>query len=268
MELGTPLKLYVATNGKTRPSMAKVRGESDLLKPLEDNVFLGLEDENALLIGFTQKVEVMEKKRASEIEKNNKEEGLTQSKEGTIKDQNEKGEEKMDNQKNVNTQADDNKKEKATKAQSNKKGDLRGDKIIPETQHKKEVAQDHHTQQRGGNLAIISERIRKKKQKSMKKKMPNKKSKVTFKTAQRYKRNKQDDASRSSSNHNYELIEGLNDKNNSLEAKQTTDIQSNQASSMIKGSSSHNLPNDIHNSAHDPTGEDTSGYNELTRSRN
>ncbi|XP_009621279.1 uncharacterized protein [Nicotiana tomentosiformis] len=186
----------------------------------------------------------MEKKRASEIEKNNKDEGLTQSKEGTSKVQNEKGEGKMENQKNGNRQADDNKKEKTTKAQNKKKGDINSneetnsDRIIPERQHKKEVTQDHHNYQRGvGNSASLQKELERRSIKARTKRCQRKKAR-------------------------------LNEKNNTIEATQTTDSQSNQSASMIKGSSLHKLSNDIKNPANDPTWEDTSGENELTGNKN
>lgn len=56
-EIGTPLALDVAAGGKTRPSMVKARVEIDLLKSLVESVFVGSEDENAPLRGFTQKIE-------------------------------------------------------------------------------------------------------------------------------------------------------------------------------------------------------------------
>ncbi|KAM3199811.1 putative protein MAL13P1.-like [Capsicum annuum] len=46
-----------ATISKTRPSMAKVRVELDLLKSHPDSVWVGLEDEDSPLRGFTQKLE-------------------------------------------------------------------------------------------------------------------------------------------------------------------------------------------------------------------
>ncbi|KAM3337881.1 hypothetical protein P3S68_032206 [Capsicum galapagoense] len=46
-----------ATISKTRPSMAKVRVELDLLKSHLDSVWVGLEDEDLPLRGFTQKLE-------------------------------------------------------------------------------------------------------------------------------------------------------------------------------------------------------------------
>ncbi|KAM3398332.1 hypothetical protein P3S68_001847 [Capsicum galapagoense] len=55
--VGTPLALDVATASKTRPSMAKVRVEIDLLKPRIESVWVGKEDENSPLKGFTQKLE-------------------------------------------------------------------------------------------------------------------------------------------------------------------------------------------------------------------
>ncbi|XP_070031844.1 uncharacterized protein [Nicotiana tomentosiformis] len=58
-EVGTPLSLDVAINGKTRPRMAKVRVEIDLLKPLVDSVFIGSEDENAPLKASLKKLSMM-----------------------------------------------------------------------------------------------------------------------------------------------------------------------------------------------------------------
>ncbi|XP_060195140.1 uncharacterized protein LOC132624363 [Lycium barbarum] len=55
--IGTPLTLDAATSGRTRPSMAKVRIELDLLKHRLDSIWVGLEDTNAPLRGFYQKIE-------------------------------------------------------------------------------------------------------------------------------------------------------------------------------------------------------------------
>ncbi|OIT35885.1 hypothetical protein A4A49_16517 [Nicotiana attenuata] len=46
----------IATRGKTIPSMAKVRLEVDLLKPLLTNVWVGDEDDDSPLKGFEQKL--------------------------------------------------------------------------------------------------------------------------------------------------------------------------------------------------------------------
>lgn len=53
--VGTPLSLDTATRGMTRPSMAKVRVEIDLLKLQLDQVWVGLEDENAGLKGLLKR---------------------------------------------------------------------------------------------------------------------------------------------------------------------------------------------------------------------
>ncbi|XP_059294716.1 uncharacterized protein LOC132047729 [Lycium ferocissimum] len=47
----------MATENRTRPSMAKVRVEVDLNKPKIDSVWIGIEDEDSPLKGFTQKFE-------------------------------------------------------------------------------------------------------------------------------------------------------------------------------------------------------------------
>ncbi|XP_060168984.1 uncharacterized protein LOC132599789 [Lycium barbarum] len=54
---GTPLELDTVTKNMNRPSMAKVRIEIDFLKPLITNVWIGNEDEDSLLKGFSQKIE-------------------------------------------------------------------------------------------------------------------------------------------------------------------------------------------------------------------
>ncbi|OIT03383.1 hypothetical protein A4A49_52066 [Nicotiana attenuata] len=46
-EVGTPVELDVSTKGMTRPSMAKVRVEIDLLRPLVTSVWVGNEDDNS-----------------------------------------------------------------------------------------------------------------------------------------------------------------------------------------------------------------------------
>ncbi|XP_019235905.1 PREDICTED: uncharacterized protein LOC109216224 [Nicotiana attenuata] len=55
--VGSPLALDVATMGITRPSMAKIRVEVDLLKPLPQSVFVGQEFDDSPLKGYTQKLE-------------------------------------------------------------------------------------------------------------------------------------------------------------------------------------------------------------------
>lgn len=55
--VGTPLTLDAATNGRTRPSMAKIRVEVNLLKPLPESVWVGLECDDAPLKGYVQKLE-------------------------------------------------------------------------------------------------------------------------------------------------------------------------------------------------------------------
>nr|XP_018632189.1 uncharacterized protein LOC108948042 [Nicotiana tomentosiformis] len=56
-EAGIPLEMDIATRGKTRPSMAKVRLEVDLLKPLLTSVWVGDGDDDSPLKGFEQKLE-------------------------------------------------------------------------------------------------------------------------------------------------------------------------------------------------------------------
>ncbi|MCD7466408.1 hypothetical protein HAX54_003063 [Datura stramonium] len=60
-QVGTPLEMDNVTRGKTRPSMAKVRVKIDLLKP--DTIWVGLENEDSPLRGYTQKLE----KKAAEL---------------------------------------------------------------------------------------------------------------------------------------------------------------------------------------------------------
>ncbi|XP_070052665.1 uncharacterized protein [Nicotiana tomentosiformis] len=55
--VGTPLVLDAATYERTRPSMAKIRVEVNLLKPLAKSVFIGQEYEDSPLDGYTQKLE-------------------------------------------------------------------------------------------------------------------------------------------------------------------------------------------------------------------
>ncbi|XP_019232594.1 PREDICTED: uncharacterized protein LOC109213268 [Nicotiana attenuata] len=54
--VGIPLEMDIATACRTRPSMAKVRVEVDLLKPLLTSVWVGSDDEDSPLRGFTQMV--------------------------------------------------------------------------------------------------------------------------------------------------------------------------------------------------------------------
>ncbi|KAG5594364.1 hypothetical protein H5410_035596 [Solanum commersonii] len=52
-----PLEIDLATKGRTRLSMAKVRVEIDLLKPQHESVYVVLIHENSLQTGFMQKLE-------------------------------------------------------------------------------------------------------------------------------------------------------------------------------------------------------------------
>ncbi|OIT38805.1 hypothetical protein A4A49_00345 [Nicotiana attenuata] len=55
--IGTPLEMDLATKGRTRPSMAKVRVEIDLLKEQPTSVYVGQIYDNAPQKGFVQKIE-------------------------------------------------------------------------------------------------------------------------------------------------------------------------------------------------------------------
>lgn len=55
--VGTSLEMDLATKGRTRISMAKVRVEIDLLKPQSESVYVGLIHENSPQTGFMQKLE-------------------------------------------------------------------------------------------------------------------------------------------------------------------------------------------------------------------
>ncbi|XP_016458437.1 uncharacterized protein LOC107782109 [Nicotiana tabacum] len=55
--IGTPLEMDLATRGRTRPSMTKVRVEIDLLKGQPDSVYVGQIYENAPQKVFVQKLE-------------------------------------------------------------------------------------------------------------------------------------------------------------------------------------------------------------------
>ncbi|OIT22687.1 hypothetical protein A4A49_29099 [Nicotiana attenuata] len=55
--IGTPLEMDLATKGRTRPSMAKVRVEIDLLKDQPNSVYVGQTYDNAPQKGFVQKIE-------------------------------------------------------------------------------------------------------------------------------------------------------------------------------------------------------------------
>lgn len=53
ISVGTSLALDVATIRRTRSSIAKIRVEVDLLKPLPHSVFVGQEYEESPLKGYT-----------------------------------------------------------------------------------------------------------------------------------------------------------------------------------------------------------------------
>lgn len=55
--IGTPLELDATTKARTRPSMAKVRVEVDLLRSLPTSIWVGREDEVSAMKGFEQKIE-------------------------------------------------------------------------------------------------------------------------------------------------------------------------------------------------------------------
>ncbi|XP_060183937.1 uncharacterized protein LOC132613748 [Lycium barbarum] len=55
--LGTPLMMDLATENRTRPSMAKVRVEINLTKPKMNSIWIGTEDKSCPRKGFTQKSE-------------------------------------------------------------------------------------------------------------------------------------------------------------------------------------------------------------------
>ncbi|XP_059318773.1 eukaryotic translation initiation factor 5B-like [Lycium ferocissimum] len=55
--VGTPIEIDMATKTMNRPSMAKIRVEIDLMKPLIHNVWIGTEDDNEPLKGYVQKIE-------------------------------------------------------------------------------------------------------------------------------------------------------------------------------------------------------------------
>ncbi|OIT21155.1 putative ribonuclease h protein [Nicotiana attenuata] len=56
-QIGTPMKEDIATVSRTRAHMAKVRVEVDLMKPLPDAVFIGIEGDTTGLKGRDQKLE-------------------------------------------------------------------------------------------------------------------------------------------------------------------------------------------------------------------
>ncbi|XP_060182449.1 uncharacterized protein LOC132612132 [Lycium barbarum] len=55
--VGMPIEIDMATKTMNRPSMAKIRVEIDLMKPLIHNIWIGTEDDNEPLKGYTQKIE-------------------------------------------------------------------------------------------------------------------------------------------------------------------------------------------------------------------
>ncbi|XP_060170350.1 uncharacterized protein LOC132601267 [Lycium barbarum] len=55
--VGTPIEIDVAAKNMNRPSMAKVRVEINLLKPLIHSIWVETEDENSPLRGYSQKIE-------------------------------------------------------------------------------------------------------------------------------------------------------------------------------------------------------------------
>lgn len=56
-QISTPIKEDIATIARTRPHMAKVRVEVDLMKSLQDSVFVGIKGDTTGLKGRNQKLE-------------------------------------------------------------------------------------------------------------------------------------------------------------------------------------------------------------------
>ncbi|XP_059294577.1 uncharacterized protein LOC132047566 [Lycium ferocissimum] len=137
--IDTPIAMDNATNGRTRPSMAKVRVEIDLTKPRINKLWIGAEDENCPLRGFYQKIEyeampkycthccllghaiedcrVLERKKRQEKDNKNtgkgkedKNRNLEDSMEKHEEDDNSKGIESKDQQKDDKNQKENNKK--------------------------------------------------------------------------------------------------------------------------------------------------------------
>ncbi|OIT26457.1 PREDICTED: myb-like protein I [Nicotiana attenuata] len=258
-EVGTLLALDVVTGGKTRPSMAKVRVKIDLLKPIIDSVFVGSEDENAPLKGFTQKIEyenipkyckqckklghnlmncrILEKKRALEAEKNNQDDNYIQLEEWISGVQKEKNEERGENKRNLELSTKENSKEQDEQTQNTIKGkSLGGEANIEErtaqtirmgTQHTLETKQDHDIfLTKENDIVSIAVRTgKKKKKRKNQKKMPKKKGKVVFKPV--LSGNKSNSTSRTSTNQNQiYTAENMTKNNSNMEEKQDTNNNS------------------------------------------
>ncbi|MCE5165952.1 hypothetical protein HAX54_013388 [Datura stramonium] len=56
-DIESPLTIDTDTNGRTKPSMVRVRVEVNLLKKLPYSIWVGIEDENSPLKGYAQKIE-------------------------------------------------------------------------------------------------------------------------------------------------------------------------------------------------------------------
>ncbi|PHU15174.1 hypothetical protein BC332_16379 [Capsicum chinense] len=175
--VGTPLEIDQATRSRTRPNMAKVRVEIDLLKPQLESVYVGLIHENSPETSFMQKLEyegipkyckncrklghaivngrVLERKRAikqQKLEEQNREKDNAEH--TNAERQNEQGRtpemDNVDNDDENNLEKLEGKKDASNKVEREKKE----------------------------NLTTISERINKDKKKEKKWKLPKKKSKV------------------------------------------------------------------------------------------
>lgn len=221
--IGTPLALDAATCGRTRPSMAKVRVEIDLLKNLPDSIYVGSENEESPLKGYYQKIEydnipkfcrhckklghnimncrILERIRNNDNKDNDKEMKENDAKQDKAENSGTNEHDNLD--KNENGKAVDSKATAGEVTTTNK------DDKQEESEHKGKNQNQHQDGKATGNfktgkdgiyqqsLLARSDNNRKKKKK---KKMPKKKSKVMFKPAiefitGRKKNYKQDPAS-------------------------------------------------------------------------
>ncbi|XP_070010002.1 uncharacterized protein [Nicotiana sylvestris] len=186
--IGIPLEMDLATRGRTRPSMTKVRIEIDLLKPQPENVYVGQIYEDSPQKGFVQKLEyegipkyckfckklshnmincrVLERKKIAEA----REEEIRKGKDELV------GDNVMEVTSNTSHNLTNGKKQNTRDVTNERLGMEKGDNS--KEKYKKGTTDHNNDNDDGGQC---TEKLGKKKKKRRKKKMPQKKSSVIFK---------------------------------------------------------------------------------------
>ncbi|OIT37532.1 hypothetical protein A4A49_08200 [Nicotiana attenuata] len=176
--IGTPLEMDLAIRGRTRPSMAKVRVEIDLLKDQPNSVYVGQIYDNAPQKSFVQKIEFEGNADANQNAGANQNDQKNASpmfnRELELNAQNSGANQNVENKgTNLN-----NKKEVYENGKAINNGQDRNSITHNQLKQKNGNEFDNHQQKYSSN---IRERSRKNTKKSIQRKLPKKKAKVTFK---------------------------------------------------------------------------------------